>query len=96
MRKRHTPEFKTKIVLETLREEKPINQIASENEVHPNMVSAWKSNAVKAMPTLFERENKEQADKEAHEKQLEVLYAQIGKLTTQVTWLKKKSGLNPD
>jgi transposase len=93
MRKRHSPEFKAKAVLETLKEEKPLNQIASELEVHPNMLSAWKSSAVKGMATLFERETKAEADKLAHEQQIEELYAQIGKLTTQVNWLKKKSGL---
>ena len=94
MRKRHSPEFKAKAVLETLKEEKPLNQIASDLEVHPNMLSTWKSSAVKGLATLFERENKAQADKETHDRQLEELYAQIGKLTTQVAWLKKKSGID--
>jgi transposase len=94
MRKRHSPEFKAKAVLETLKEERPLNLIASDFEVHPNMLSAWKSNAVKGLSTLFERENKAQADKETHEMELEALYAQIGKLTTQVAWLKKKSGID--
>lgn len=94
MRKRHSPEFKAKAVLETFKEERPLNQIASDLEVHPNMLSAWKSNAVKGLATLFERENKAEADKETYEKQLEELYAQIGKLTTQVAWLKKKSGID--
>jgi len=94
MRKRHSPEFKAKAVLETLREERPLNQIASDFEVHPNMLGAWKSSAVKGLSTLFERENRAEADKEAHERQLDELYAQIGKLTTQVAWLKKKSGID--
>jgi transposase len=94
MRKRHSPEFKAKAVLETLREERPLNQIASDFEVHPNMLSTWKSSAVRGLATLFEKETGAQADKEAHDKQLEELYAQIGKLTTQVVWLKKKSGLD--
>jgi transposase-like protein len=93
MRKRHSPEFKAKAVLETLKEERPLNQIASDLEVHPNMLSAWKGSAVKALATLFERENKALADQEAHDKQLDELYAQIGRLTTQVAWLKKKSGI---
>ena len=38
---------------------------------------------------MFARESKTYADKQAHEQQLEELYAQIGKLTTQVAWLKK-------
>ena len=93
MRKRHSPEFKAKAVLETLKEERALNQIASDLEVHPNLLSAWKSSAVKGLPLLFERESKTQTDKEAHDKQLEELYAQIGRLSTQVAWLKKKSGL---
>ena len=93
MRKRISPELKAKAVLETLREERPLNQIASDYEVHPNMLSAWKASAVRGMATLFERETRVQVDKEAHDKQVEELYAQIGRLTTQVSWLKKKSGL---
>ena len=37
----HTPEFKAKLVLEALREEKIITQIASENSINPNMLSKW-------------------------------------------------------
>lgn len=93
MRKHHTAEFKARAVLETLKEERPLNQIASDYEVHPNMLSTWKSNAIHGLPTLFERENKARTDKSAYDKEREELYAQIGKLTTQVDWLKKKSGL---
>ncbi len=53
MRKRHTPEFKAKVVLETLKEERPLNQIASEYEVHPNMLSAWKSNAIRRITRIL-------------------------------------------
>jgi len=94
MRKRHSPEFKAKAVLETLKEERTLNQIASDFEVHPTMLSAWKSSAVKGMATLFEKESKVQADQEAYDKQIEELYAQIGKLTTQVAWLKKTRSAN--
>ena len=93
MRKRHSPEFKAKAVLETFKEERPINQIASELEVHPNMLSAWKSSVLKSLPTIFEKESKAHADKEAVDKQLEEAYAQIGRLTTQLAWIKKKSGI---
>lgn len=93
MRKRHSPDFKAKAVLEALREERPLNQIASDLEIHPNMLSAWKASAIKGMSAVFERENKAEFDKDTHEKQIEELYAQIGKLITQVAWLKKKSGI---
>ncbi|SRR5579859_7379798 len=94
MRKRHSPEFKAKAVLETLKEERPLNQIASDLEVHPNMLSAWKGSVLKGLPTLFEKESQAQADQAARDQQIQELYAQIGKLTTQVNWLKKKSGLD--
>ena len=82
MRKRHSPDFKAKAVLEALKEERPLNQIASDLEVHPNMLSAWKASAVKGLATLFERENSALADKEADDSQRKVLYAEIGKVTT--------------
>jgi len=95
MRKRHSPAFKARIVAEALKEEKTITQIASEHEIHPNQISAWKAAALNGLPTLFERESKVQTDHAAHQQQLDELYSQIGRLTTQVTWLKKKSGLDP-
>ena len=94
MRKRISSELKARAVVEALKEERPLNQIASDYDVHPNMLSAWKSSALRGMPGLFERETKPQVDKEAHDQQIEELYAQIGRLTTQVAWLKKKSGLD--
>ena len=95
MRKRHSPAFKARIVAEALKEEKTITQIASEHEIHPNQISAWKAAALNGLPTLFERESKVQTEHAAHQQQLDELYSQIGRLTTQVTWLKKKSGLDP-
>ncbi len=41
-RRSFTPEFKTQVVLELLREEKDLNQIASEHEIAPNMLRNWK------------------------------------------------------
>jgi putative transposase len=96
MRKRHTAAFKAQIVQAALKEEKTLAQIASENGIHPNQISAWKAAALKGLPSLFEKtEANQRAKQEEHERQLQELYAQIGRLTTQVAWLKKKSGLEP-
>jgi len=94
MRKRHSPAFKARIVQESMKEEKTLAQLASENGLHPNQISQWKATVLNGMPALFERETKAVADQTAHEKQTDELYAQIGRLTTQVAWLKKKSGLD--
>ena len=42
------------------------------------------------MPRLFEKQDSTVELKRAHEQQLGELYAEIGKLSTQVSWLKKK------
>lgn len=93
-RKQHTPQEKSRLVLEALRGERTINEIASENNIHPNMLSKWKREAEEQLYTLFRdntfKERKAQKDREA---EITNLYAQIGKLTTQNEWLKKKSGL---
>jgi transposase len=90
MRKQYTSAFKAKVVQEILREEKTLAQIASEYEVHPNQLKSWKAIAVEGMQNLFEKQDSTAELKATYEKQVTELYAEIGKLTTQVTWLKKK------
>ncbi|MBQ9346426.1 MAG: transposase, partial [Oscillibacter sp.] len=41
--KSYTAEYKTKVVLEVLREEKPLGEIASGYGLNPNMVRNWKA-----------------------------------------------------
>lgn len=93
-RQQHTPEEKARLVLEALRGERTINEIASDNNIHPNMLSKWKREAELNLFTLFQDNSakKRKAQKE-QELEMEKLYSQIGKLTTQNEWLKKKSGL---
>lgn len=92
MRKKHSKQEKAKIVLELLREEKTLNQIASEYGVHPSQLSQWKKTAFEGLPDLFELKERElrKIEKE-HQKEVDHLYKKIGDLTIQVDWLKKKS-----
>ena len=94
-REYYTPTFKAQLVQELLREEKTVGQLASEHGIHPNQLSTWKRTALEGLPTLFSRGDGTAALKATHEQQVEDLYAQIGRLTTQVAWLKRKSGLEP-
>jgi len=95
-RKQYSPTLKAKIVVEALRETKTIAELAAEHQVHPNLITKWKQAAVAELPTLFERGTVKDEAAEAQEKKIAELYQEIGKLTTQVNWLKKKSGLQPD
>lgn len=96
IRKRYTPAQKAAIVLELLKEEDTLPQIASRHGVHPNLLRKWKAQALEGLPDLFTDEEKGRRALEAeHQRQLDELYAEIGRLSTQVAWLKKKSGLEP-
>jgi len=96
MKKHYTPEFKAQVVKEILREEKTMAQIASEYGVHPVQLSQWKKTALENLASLFVDERKAAKQQQAQEQKIERLYAEVGKLTTQLEWIKKKSGLNPE
>lgn len=99
-RKRHTDEEKTKIILEVLKEEQTINEIASKYEVHPKSILDWKkqflANAAYAMNP--NKALKEQEEKLKYkDKHIDELNRQLGDITSQINWLKKKGtefGLN--
>ena len=90
MRKQYSAAFKAKVVQELLKEEKTLAHIASEYEVHPTQLKQWRAVALEGLASLFEKQDSTVVLQAAHEQQLTDLYAEIGKLTTQVTWLKKK------
>jgi transposase len=94
MRKTYTGKFKTTVVLEILKEEKTISEIASQYEVHPNQLSKWRKEAINGLANVLEDgRRKSDKEKEILEKKTQELYTEIGKLTTQLNWLKKKSGI---
>ena len=92
-RKQYTAEFKAKVVKEMLKEEKTIGQLAAEYEVHTHMLYRWRDQALAGLPSLFaDQAGQVLAEKEAAwQTEREALYAEIGRLTTQKTWLEKKS-----
>ena len=93
VRKRYTPAQKAAIVLELLKEEETLPQIASRHGIHPNLLRTWKAQALAELPTLFADDQSDKRALEAeHQRQLDELYAEIGRLTTQLAWLKKKYG----
>ena len=90
VRKKYPADFKAKIVLEILKEEKSISQISSEYGIHTTQLNRWRNQALEGLSQIFtdERKNTE-ALKAGYEKQMQDLYAEVGRLTTQLNWLKK-------
>ena len=96
MRKQYSATYKAEIVKELLKEEKPLSQLAAETGIHPSQLKEWRKIALTRLPELFSRNDQAMVDARNHEQQVTDLYAEIGRLTTQVNWLKKKSGLQPE
>ena len=91
-RKQHSADFKAKIALEALKGRKTINEIASEYQIHPNLVTKWKSQLQEQAPAVFQAANRrDDAQKEAEELQAQ-LYQQIGQLKVELDFVKKKLG----
>src|SRR6185437_15024885 len=85
--------FQAQVVRELLREEKTIAQLASEHGIHPTQLNQWKSTALAGLASLFERKDSTAAIKAEYEQKLTEAYAEVGRLTTQITWLKKNLDL---
>jgi transposase len=90
MKKVYTAAFKAQVVLELLKETKTLNQLAAEYNIAPTVLREWKVVALKGLADVFERRDSVTDLKAAHERQVEDLYAEIGRLTTHVNFLKKK------
>ena len=91
-RNTYTPEFKTRVVLEILKEEMTLSQIAQKYEVHQNMLTKWMQEFLEYAQGAFKR-GKTEAEKElrAEKDRSQELEKLVGQLTYEVDWLKKKS-----
>ena len=79
--------FKARVVLEVLRGEKTLSEIASEYEIHPNQIVTWKKQVLNVLPDVLSRKTKN-SEKQEEEMQDE-LYKQIGELKVENEFLKK-------
>ena len=75
-RRQHSAEFKAKVALEACKEQKTINQLASEYEVHPVQISQWKKQLMDGLGQVFKSSvgKKDKEDRELKDR----LYRQIG------------------
>jgi transposase-like protein len=85
-RTRHSAEFKAKVALEAAKEINTLNELATKYGVHPAQISQWKKQLLDSLSSIFSTQKKRTDDTQ----QLDNLYRQIGEVTVQRDWLKKK------
>ncbi len=89
-KRKFSKEFKAKVALAALKEDKTIAELSSMFDVHANMIGRWAKQAKKQLPEIFANKQEKQADKD---KLIEELYQRIGQLSVEGEWLKKKLNL---
>jgi transposase len=93
IRRQFDSNFKTKVVLDALRERKTLNDLCKEYELHPNQISDWKKIIVSEIPKFFDSGSiKSKKTQEIDIEEVTApLYQQIGQLKVELDYLKKKS-----
>jgi len=86
-KRKFSKEFKAKVALAALKEDKTIAELSAQFDVHANMIGRWAKQAKKQLPEIFANKQEKQADKD---KLIEDLYQRIGQLSVEYEWLKKK------
>lgn len=88
IRKSHSIQTKTKVAIEAIKGEKTLAEISAEHGVHGTQVNGWKKQALAMIPEAFSGRRKRQSDDQ--QALIDELYKQIGQLTVERDWLKKK------
>lgn len=90
-RRPHSSAFKAKVALTAVRGLKTMSELASDFDVHPQMIALWKKKLLSEAEEIFDRPGSK--SKQKQESNSDELYQQIGKLQMELAWLKKKSSL---
>lgn len=88
VRKSYGAEFKAKVALEAVKDERTLAELASVYCVHPSRIGEWKRRLLDGLPSLFLDDRK--GSEKKHEELEAELYRQIGQLKVELDWLKKK------
>ena len=88
MRKQFSKEFKAKVALEALKEQKTMAELSSEFGVHVSQIAAWRNQLKEQVGSIFGRSDSQEL--RTKDELIDQLYKNIGKLQVEVDWFKKK------
>jgi transposase len=89
-RRTFTAEFKARVAIEAIKESKTISELAQIYQVHPNLITHWKREFLANAGKVFDSGKAESSEIKKLKKENEELVHQIGQLSVNINWLKKK------
>ena len=90
MRRTHNAEFKARVAIEAIKELKTISELAQQYQLSPNLISSWKREFLSKAEKVFDNETPQADHIKKLEREKQDLVQQIGQLTVDNNWLKKK------
>jgi transposase-like protein len=93
-KRQFSSDFKVKVVLDLLREERTLGEIAAAYEINPNQLTNWRREFLDKAPTLFDETKNLKARKKAEREAAEEkdrLFKTIGQLTMERDFLQAVS-----
>lgn len=89
-RTRYAADLKAKVALAAIRGEHTLSELATRYDLHPNMITKWKRQAIENMAETFSSKAARAAN--TNEGQIKELHAKIGELTVERDFLAKAFG----
>jgi len=89
-RRTFTAEFKAKVAIEAIKEIKTISELSQIYQVHPNLITHWKKEFLANAGKVFDTGKESSSELDKLKKENEDLVHQIGQLSVDINWLKKK------
>ena len=83
-RRNLTASFIFKVVLEALKEQQTLAELAKKHSVHANQISAWKKEFIDNGPDVFSKKSSTTKDED-----VDKLYKVIGKQKVEIDFLQK-------
>lgn len=88
-RRKFSAEFKAKVALEAIKNEKTLADLGHQFEVNPVTISKWKNEFLERISVVFESNSIKKSQDNSPD--IEQLYAQIGQLKVENDFLKKSA-----
>jgi transposase len=89
-RQRHSEEFKAKVAMAAVKGDRTLSELAQQYHLHPTQINQWKQRLLSGASELFQDGRvKKSQPREAISR--EDLLRQIGQLTVELEWLRRKT-----